>query len=386
MGAGPLIEPEPIYLDNHATTPVDPRVVDIVSQALSTNYGNPNSVDHAFGATARRVLEEACAEVALLVGANPSSVTLTSGATEAIRLAILHARLTRAPSRPLRVVVSPIEHRAVLYMLGGLERKGAAELRWLEVDHLGQIDLDEVRRLSVGADLICLMAANNEIGTIYPIESVASVASTVGAACLVDATQAAGKIPVDVNGWGVTYLTLSAHKMYGPKGTGALVLGPGVRWRQEKHGGTPNVPAIAGLAEAARIRRLEMACDERRIGEMRDRLEVMLRAGIPGLVVNGDPSARLSGNLHISVPGVPSDPVLARLHDRVALSSGSACMSGAPAPSHVLVAIGLGEELVDGALRIGVGKFNTDPEIERAGELIAETVASVRALTAPFAV
>jgi cysteine desulfurase len=254
-----------------------------------------------------------------------------------------------------------------------------AEVRFLALDRAGRIDLEELRRvITDGPDLVCVMAANNEIGNIYPVERIAGLAAEAGAAAMVDASQAAGKTRLDVDTWGITYLALSAHKIYGAKGAGALVLSPAVLgW--ETHGqGTPNVPAIAGFAEACRLRRLEMNSDEPRIAAMRDRLEARLSEAIPNLIVNGDRNARLSGNLHVSVRGVPNGPVLARLHDDVALSSGSACMSGAEAPSHVLLALGWEDELVEGALRIGVGKFTTADEIELAATLIVDAVARVR--------
>ena len=369
----------PIYLDYHATTPVDPRVVHVISETLLSTFGNPHSVDHSYGDAARRVVDAARQEVAALVGAEPPGVVFTSGATEAIQLALAHACSTRAPSRALRVVSSPVEHRAMLDALADLESSGRADLRFLSVDRAGRIDLDELRCIcKEPVDLVCVMAANNEIGTLYLVDSVAAVASEAGAATLVDATQAVGKSRLDVAQWGVTYLALSAHKIYGPKGVGALLLGPGAHWPDRTDRGTPNVPGIAGLGEACRLRRLEMEEDERSIAIRRDHLASQLRQAIPGLIENGDLQCRLSGSLHVSIPGIPNGPVLARLHDRVALSSGSACTSGAEAPSHVLMAIGLEEELMESALRIGLGKFTTDEEIEVAATLIAEAVEAVR--------
>lgn len=369
---------EPIYLDNHATTPVDPRVVRVISETLLSTFGNPHSVDHSFGAAARAVLDVARQHVADLVGAHPKGVVFTSGATEAIRLALAHACARRALGRPLRVISSPVEHRAVLEALAELEDSGRAEVRHVSVDRAGRIDLEELRELcDAGPDLVCLMAANNEIGTVYPVEEIANIAAAAGVATLIDGTQAVGKQEFDVERWDVTYLCLSSHKIYGPKGVGALVLGPGELWPDHNDRGTPNVPGIAGLGEACRLRREEMVDDDAAIRARRDRLAALLRDALPRLVENGDLSQRLSGSLHVSIPGVPNGPVLARLHDRVALSSGSACTSGAEAPSHVLMAIGLEEELVESALRIGVGKFTTDEEIVTAAALITEAVDDV---------
>jgi cysteine desulfurase len=260
-----------------------------------------------------------------------------------------------------------------------MQSNGRAEVSHVAVDRAGRIDLDELRALcAAGVDLVCLMAANNEIGTVYPVEEIAGIARAAGAATLIDGTQAVGKQTFEVERWAVSYLCFSAHKIYGPKGVGALVLGGGERWPDREVRGTPNVPGIAGLGEACRLRHEEMCEDEAAIGARRNRLATLLRDAIPSLVENGDLSHRLSGNLHVSIPGLPNGPVLARLHNRVALSSGSACTSGAEAPSHVLMALRLEEELVHSALRIGVGKFTTDEEIAFAAALITEAVDAVR--------
>lgn len=374
-----LARSEGIYLDHHATTPVDPRVAAVMCETLVSTFGNPNSIEHVYGSDARGAIDAARIEVATLVGAEPTGVRFTSGATEAIHLALRHAMGTRRGPGPLRVLLSPVEHHAVLDALETMRRGGGVQVSYLTVDRAGRIDLEELRdRAGQGVDLICVMAANNEVGTVYPIEQVAGIAADHSAAALVDATQAAGRMPLDVEEWGITYLTLSAHKMYGPKGVGALVVGSEIDRSGIHTYGTPNVPGIAAMGEAARLRRLEMDADESRIELLRDRLERLLGNAIRGLVVNGASDHRLRGNLHVSLPDVPSGAVLARLYDRVAISSGSACMSGADAPSHVLVALGLEKELVEGALRIGVGKFTTDAEITRAAEVIAEAVDQVR--------
>jgi cysteine desulfurase len=276
------------------------------------------------------------------------------------------------------VISTPVEHRSVLQALEELRKSEAAEILYLSVDGAGRIDpADLHRHLIRGADLVCIMAANNEVGTVYPVEQIAAMAGDAKALLLVDATQAAGRMPLHAKDWGVDYLIFSGHKIYGPKGTGCLALGTGLQLA-EQPAGTPNVPAIAGFGEACRLRVLEMTDDERRILRLRDRLQDLLQSKIPDLVVNGDTSARLNGNLNVSIPGALNDAVLSRLHDRVALSTGSACTSGAQSPSHVLVALGLEEELIDGALRIGVGKFTTDEEIECAAELISLAALEVR--------
>lgn len=375
----------PIYLDYHATTPVDPRVATLVLNAMTTTFGNANSIDHLYGEEAAALIEVARGHVADLVGGEANGVHFTSGASESIELAIRDAARGSRPRGPLRVVMTAVEHRAVFEGVAALQRSGEAIVRYLPVDSQARLDLDALEdACTAGADLVCVMAANNEVGTLYPIERVAQIAGSSGARTLVDATQAAGRIPIYGEEWGVTYLALSAHKMYGPKGVGALVAPQALRVR-DSHGGvrgtgngTPNVPGIVGLGEACRLRRLEMGIDEARVGALRDRLEALLVAGISDAVVNGDRLNRLSGNLHISVPDAPHDAVVARLRRRVALSTGAACMSGAQTPSHVLRAMGLAPGLQAGALRLGLGKFTQNAEIEEAALHITDAVQTTR--------
>jgi cysteine desulfurase len=376
--------PLPIYLDYHATTPVDPRVAAIVLRVMTTDFGNANSTEHIYGDVAAELVDEARRYVAALVGAAPEMVNFTSGSTEGIRLAIGHA-VSVSSKLPLRVVATTVEHRAVLDALAAHEARGEVAVRLLPVDRRARLDLEALEHTCrQGADLVCVMAANNEVGVIYPVEQVGQIAARFGARSLVDATQAAGHIPIRADEWNITYLSLSAHKIYGPKGVGALVAPRGFGARSSHRQvpgvgeGTPNVPGIAGLGEACRLRDLEFASDEKRMATQRDRLETLLLAGIDGLVVNGDPEHRLSNNLHVAVPGVPNNAVIARLRRRVALSSGAACSSGAETPSHVLRAMGLPYEIQDSALRISNGKFTTHEEIERAAEQITSAVASVR--------
>jgi cysteine desulfurase len=388
-GLGAIVnfaDTSPIYLDNHATTPVDPRVAAVVLDTMTVSFGNANSVDHLFGETAAALVTDARCQVAALIGADSDGVYFTSGSTESIRLAIAHAVATRQnQDAPLRVALSTVEHRAVLDAVATFQRTGEITVRWLPVDGQARLDLSELdAACAAGVDLVCMMAANNEVGTVYPVDRVARAANDVGARVLVDATQAAGRVPINLEAWGVTYLTLSAHKMYGPKGVGALVVPSEVMVRHSRGSvagtgdGTPNVPGIAGLGEACRWRRLEMDTDEPRIASQRDRLEMLLRESISGLSVNGDRAHRLSNNLHVAVPDVPNDAVTARLRRTVAISTGAACSSGAHEPSHVLRAMGLPAALQDGALRIGLGKFTTDDEIERAAAYIVDAVEVTR--------
>ena len=379
-----LPSPPPIYLDHHATTGVDPRVAADVLQAMTSNFGNANSVEHLYGEMAADLVAEARFQVAETVGGEADGVYFTSGSTESIRLAISHA-VAACPQGPLRVALSTVEHRSVIDAVALHEQREEVAVRWLPVDRQARLDMTALRTACQdGVDLVCVMAANNEVGTLYPIEDIVQCANRAGAKTLIDATQAAGRIPIDVTRWGITYLTLSAHKIYGPKGVGALI-GPSnlQPWIANESGqsaghGTPNVPGIVGLGRACELRRLEMEADEPRMESQRNRLEAFLIANIDGLVVNGDREHRLSNNLHVSVMDVPSDVVISRLRHSVALSSGAACSSAAQVPSHVLQAMGLSESLQEGALRIGTGKFTTDDEIERAGSYIAKVVTSIR--------
>ena len=372
----------PIYLDHQATTPVDPRVAGVVWEAMTTQFGNANSADHLYGEEAARLLRDAGSAVAKLVGAAPEHVRFTSGATEALRLA-LQIAVRKMEGRALHVAASRAEHRAVLDALQVLQAEGRARVTWLSVDAKGRVSLDEVAQvLQQGVDLLCLMAANNEVGTIYPVEAAASLAHDAGSDILVDATQAAGRVPLAAEARDIDYLVLSAHKIYGPKGVGALVGRDAVgSWADKAwgHTGTSNVPGAAGFGAACRIVSEEGAKSEEHVRSLRDRLQATLQADVPALEVNGDLAHRLSHNLHISALGAPNDAVVARLRTSVALATGAACMSGAQQPSHVLRAMGLSPSLQDSALRISPGRFNTCEEIDVAAGAIAEAIASVRA-------
>ena len=378
----------PIYLDNHATTPTDPRVADIALHHMLEGFGNASSVDHVFGDAAQQAIEVAGERVAELIGASDSRVVFTSGATEAINLAIQGlVRLTSDSSGPVRIVVSAVEHHAVLHTCEALTNQGLASVDVLSVDDHARIDVQELsHRCRNGVDLVCVMAANNEVGTIYPIAEIATVAHEHGALFLTDATQLAGLGTIRFTEWGLDMLALSSHKMYGPKGAGALVLARGVRLAPVIYGGghqngyragTVNVPGAAALGEACRLRLTEGVDDTHRIRKQRDRLQFLLEAALPTLSVNGDHSNRLPGNLHVSIPGIPNQAVIARVREHLAVSTGTACSSGIEAPSHVLRAMLLDDAKLAGALRIGVGKFNTDNEIERAAELLIDAVGEV---------
>lgn len=376
----------PIYLDHHATTPVDPRVAARMFAVMADDFGNPNDRGHFFGEQAGNAIEDARVAVAALVSSAPQHVAFVRSATVAFNVLIDHLVARYSRGRRLRAAATTVEHHAVLDALGRKSQLGEIDLRLLEVDCSGRLDLDLVAGcLNDGCDVLFVMAANNEVGTIYPIQKIAELARDREAALVVDASQAAASLRFNVDGWGPSYLILSSHKMYGPKGVAALISN-GDRHLPiaeiEALEGTPNVPAIAGFGEACTICATDMDSDTARIRSLRDRLQSRLTGAISGLHVNGDVSARLPNNLHVSVPGVPNDAVLARLFRSVAISTGSACRAGVDEPSHVLRAMNLESELIDGALRIGLGRGTTADDVDQAGQLITEAINSIRALEA----
>jgi cysteine desulfurase len=381
-----------IYLDNHSTTPVDPRVTAVLLHHLGSAFGNASSRDHEFGDEAEAAVTTARQQVAELVGVAPRWVVFTSGATESLNLALqgfVRARRRGSVVRTVRIALPRTEHHAVLETATWLAERGEAEILWLPVDSLGRVDVGAIDSAcgADGADLVCVMAANNEVGTVHPVAEIARVAAEHGVAFMTDATQAAGKVPLALRDWGVSLAALTAHKMYGPKGVGALITDPNLPLEPLFQGGghqrglrpgTLNVAGIAAFGEACRLRREEMEEDEARIAGLRDRLQQHLVERIPGLVINGDLTRRLAGNLHISVPDVPNNVVVANVRDEVALATGSACSSATESPSHVLAAMGLPREIIRGSLRIGVGKFTTADEIEAAAGHMAGAVARIR--------
>jgi len=337
----------PIYLDYHSTTPVDLRVANRMLYYMTTAFGNASSIDHIYVDEAENAVSKAAIHIAELIGASPKDVLFTSGATESINLVIQGSIYPNSTSKTKhRIAVLPVEHKAVLDTCYALAKKGLAEIINLRVDSKGRLDLDYLEQVCAsGLSLLCIMAANNEIGNIYPIKEVGKIAQKYDIPFLCDASQAVGKIPIKFEELGITYLAISAHKLYGPKGSGALVV------RKEHHiepiifggghqkgmrSGTLNVPGIVGLGEACRLRQMEMAEDEKAIASKRDRFQNLLLNAIPGLVINGDVASRLSGNLHISIPDIPNSAVIARVRSQLAISTGAACSSGVETPSHVL--------------------------------------------------
>lgn len=371
----------PIYLDYHSTTPADHRVAAVVAREMAENFGNPQSDDHVFGTWAASAIEAAAEHLALLIGGKSSQVRFTSGATSAVEA--VFAQFAEVRSRikhsKLRVGISAVEHTAVLSSCARARSAGEFDLVEFRVDGRGRIDLDHLaEKCRDGLDVVCVMFANNEVGNIFPVQHISSIAHEHGAIFITDATQAVGKIPINMQDQEIDILICSAHKFYGPKGVGAVVVRSGLPFTPIHSSGTPNVAGVAGMGEAARLRVLERDQDEQRVGELRDRLQELLVESIAGVVVNGDLKNRLAGNLHFSVPDIPNKAVVARIRDRLALSTGSACRSGIEAPSHVLMAMGLPTPQAEGAFRLGLGKFTTPDEVEEAADILKEAISSTR--------
>jgi cysteine desulfurase len=381
-----------IYLDHHATTPVDPAVLEAMLPYFTERFGNPSSKHHAFGQEAANAVEEARAQVAELVGADARDIVFTSGATESDNLAI-RGLITEG-----HVVTTAIEHAAVLEPLRTLERRGVA-VTVVPVDASGIVDVQRVAdALRPETVLVSVMAANNELGTIQPVAEIGALCRARGIAFHSDAVQSLGRVRVDVDAWSADLLSLSAHKVYGPKGVGALYLRrerrPRLRLTAQAEGGgqergvrsgTLNVPGIVGFGRAAVLAQEALASGEpERVRALRDRLLEGLRARIAGIEVNGATTPRLDGNLHVSVEGVEAETLILSMGGGLAVSSGAACAEAGGKGSHVLRAIGLSDMRVYSAVRFGVGRYNSGAEIDSAVEMIAEAVSNAR-LRAPMA-
>ncbi|MEX0715085.1 MAG: cysteine desulfurase family protein [Planctomycetaceae bacterium] len=379
-----------IHLDHHATTPCDPRVVEAMLPWFTEKFGNAASVEHAFGWEAAKAVDRAREEVAAIINADPREIVFTSGATEANNLAI--KGVLAAAGRSRRLVTNAAEHRAVLDPARRIVRAGC-EVTVLKVDSLGRLDPAAVERELRRAPpaLVSVMAANNEVGTLNPLDEIGALCRAAGALFHTDAAQAIGRIPFDVRALPVDLASISAHKLYGPKGVGALWVRRRPRIRIEPlldggghenrlRSGTLPVPLIVGFGVACRIARECLEEESRRLSALRDLLWEALRTKLPDLRMNGDPARRLPGNLNVSVPGVDGDALLAGLTE-IAVSSGSACSSAHPEPSHVLAAMGVPDELRRASLRFGLGRSNTAAEIDRAAEVVGEVVARMRGVS-----
>ena len=375
-----------IYLDHNATTPVDPRVLEAMRPYLTEAFGNPSSL-HWFGQQARAALDEARGQVAALIGASPNEIVFTGSGTEADNMALRGvAAATREPRRT--IVHSVLEHHAVLNTGKALTEEG-----WpVEAVRAGQDGLVDLTDLEASVDektaLVAVMLANNETGVVQPVAEVARIAHAQGALVLCDAVQAAGKIPVDVRSLGVDLLALSAHKIYGPKGVGALFVKRGTRLtallrggsqERNRRAGTENVAGIAGLGRAAALAREDLAGLTERLAGLRDRLEALLLE-IPGAKRNGD-GPRVPNTSNVSFEGIEAESLLMALDLMgLAVSTGAACAAGAVEPSHVLRGMGLPMERVQSSLRFSLGRATTAEEVERAAAMVAEAVAKQRKL------
>jgi cysteine desulfurase len=371
----------PVYLDHHATTPVDARVLDAMLPWFTERFGNPHSVDHGYGWAAEEAVEAARRAVAGLVGAGARELVFTSGATEANNLALRGLAPALAAAGRTGVIASPLEHPCVMACLEALVADGF-DVRFLNVGAAGVVDPAEVARLlGPGIGLVSVMAANHEIGTLQPIDEIGRLARASGAIFHVDAAQAAGKIPLSMAE--IDLLTLSAHKLYGPKGIGALVVRRSVRpllkpltlgggQEQGLRSGTVPVPLAVGFGAAASLAASEMTCEAVRLVQRRDRLLDRLRAaGLP-IHLHGDPVRRLTGNLNFRVDHIDAETIISRLRDRVAISTGAACASAERLPSPVLRAIGLDAEQALGALRIGLGRSTSEADVDAAAAALIE--------------
>ena len=384
-----------IYLDHHATTPVDPAVVAAMLPYFGERFGNPASRSHVFGQEAHAAVEASRAAVAALVGAAPDEIVFTSGATESDNLALRGAMLAFA-ARGRHMVTTAIEHPAVLEPCRSLERDGF-EVSRVGVSQDGLVDAGDIAAaLRPETVLVSLMAANNEVGTLQPVAEVGAICAARGVVFHSDAVQAVGRMAVDVAAWNVDLLSLSAHKMYGPKGVGALYVRKGRRPRlrlkpllegggQERgvRSGTLNVPGIVGFAEACRLAQAALAGGEEvRLRALRGRLLAGLRARLDGIDVNGALEPRLAGNLHVSFAGVEAETLILSLGGRIAVSSGAACAEASGKGSHVLRALSLPDERVYTALRFGLGRYNNEPEVDEVVEAVSNAVREARARAA----
>jgi cysteine desulfurase len=381
----------PIYMDNHATTPVDPRVVEAMLPFFTNRFGNAASRNHSFGWTAEEAVENARAQIARLINASPKEIIFTSGATESDNLAIKGvAEMYREKGN--HIITQATEHKAVLDTCKRLEKYGY-EVTYLPVEKDGRVNLEDLERaITPKTILITIMYANNEIGTVQPVAEIGRIAKAHNVLFHVDGVQAVGKIPVDVQKDGIHLMSISAHKIYGPKGVGALYVrrkNPRVQVASQIDGGghergmrsgTLNVPGIVGLGKACEICHEEMSTEAVRMAALRDRLKQAIMGQLDEVYINGSLEHRLPNNLNISFAYVEGESLLMGIND-VAVSSGSACTSATLEPSYVLKALGVGEDLAHTSIRFGLGRFNTEEEVDYVAQRVVETVSRLRELS-----
>jgi cysteine desulfurase len=382
----------PIYLDNHSTTRLDSRVLEAMLPYFTEKFGNASSRNHCFGWEAEAAADEARSEIARLIGATSSKeIVFTSGATESNNLAIKGVA-EAYKEKGNHIVTCATEHRAVLDSCKSLERRGY-KVTYLPVARDGSLDLERLSaEITDKTILVSLMAANNEIGTLHPLKEIGAIVKRRGMLFHSDGAQAVGKIPLDVEKMGVDLLSISGHKMYGPKGIGALYVrskAPKVRLdaiidggghEQGLRSGTLNVPGIVGFGQACGLARQELSQEADHLIELRERLKNGILGRLDQVHVNGDPLRRLPGNLNLSFACVEGESLMMALKD-IALSSGSACTSASLEPSHVLRALKLGDDLVHSSIRFGIGRFNTQEEIDYTIDRVAEEVTRLRKLS-----
>jgi cysteine desulfurase len=384
----------PIYLDNHATTRTDPRVVEAMLPYFTEKYGNAASTNHIFGEEANAAVKTARQQVADLLGAQAREIIFTSGATESNNLALKGAvHALRAKGNHL--ITNVIEHKAVLDVCARLQQEGCT-VTYLPVDEFGRVSVEQLAAaITERTILVSVMAANNEIGTLQPLQEIGQLCKSRGVLFHSDATQAVGKVPLDVEALGMDLLSLSAHKFYGPKGVGALYvrrsqprvrLEPLVEGGGQEHGirsGTLATPLIVGLGAACAIAQQEMPSESQRLLALREHLHQGILTQVPEVMLNGHPTLRLPGNLNLSFAYVQGEALLLAMKD-IAVSSGSACTTMTNEASYVLRAIGRSEELADASLRFGLGRFNTTEEIDWVIGHVARTVARLRTMSAAW--
>ena len=381
----------PIYMDNHATTPLDTRVLEAMMPYFTTKFGNAASRNHSFGWEAEAAVETAREQIAQLIGATAKEIIFTSGATESDNLAIKGiAEMYR--ERGNHIITQVTEHKAVLDTCKRLEKYGY-RVTYLPVQKDGLIDLDDLKRaMDDKTILVTIMAANNEIGVLQPTEQIGKLCRERGVIFHSDATQAVGKIPVDVNKLNIDVMSISGHKMYGPKGVGALYVrrkNPRVQisaiidgggHERGMRSGTLNVPGIVGLGKACALAQEEMPQESCRLAGLRNRLRDRIMNRLDEVYINGSMEHRLPGNLNISFAYVEGESLLMGIND-VAVSSGSACTSATLEPSYVLKALGTGDDLAHSSIRFGIGRFNTEAEVDYVADRVIETVERLRELS-----
>jgi cysteine desulfurase len=381
----------PIYLDNHATTPMDPRVLEAMMPFFVDQFGNAASRNHSFGWVAEEAVEKSRKQIADLIGATSKEIVFTSGATESNNLAIKGV-VEMYAQKGNHVITAATEHKAVLDTCKRIEKHGA-KVTYLPVRTDGLVDLDQLRdAMTDKTVLVSIMHGNNEIGTVQPMREISKICREKGALLHTDATQTVGKIPVNVLEDGIDLMSFTGHKMYGPKGVGALYVrrkSPRVQVTSQMDGGghergmrsgTLNVPGIVGFGHAAELCRQLMAEEMAKHGAMRDRLKDLLMSELDEVYINGTMESRLPHNLNISFAYVEGESLLMGIND-IAVSSGSACTSATLEPSYVLKALGAGDDLAHSSIRFGIGRFNTDEELDYAAAKVIDVVKKLRELS-----